>query len=88
MHTCVRVGPGLLGAEDLQERHPGFTRMSLLPRSLCTTAALALTYHENAHSTGQVRGASHAFQPPPLAPSGLPGPSKPGVGEVGHLQSA
>lgn len=78
VHTCVRVGPGLLGAVDLQVRHPSFTLMSFLPRSLCTTAALALTHHESAHSTGQVRGASHAVKPPALAPSGLPGPSKPG----------
>ena len=73
-----RWGPGLLGAVDLQVRHPSFTLMSFLPRLLCTTAALALTHHKSAHSTGQVRGASHAVKPPALAPSGLPGPSKPG----------
>lgn len=56
VHTCVRVGPGLLGAVDLQMWHPSFTLMSFLPQSLCTTATLALTHHENAHSTGQVWG--------------------------------
>ena len=74
VHTRVRVGPVLLGAVDPQVRHPGFTLMSFLPRSLCTTAIQALTHHENAHSTGQVRGGlTHC----PATPSGSlwpPGP--------------
>lgn len=39
--------------------------------------------------TAQARsgGASHTVQPPPLAPSGLPGPSKLGGDGVGHLHS-
>lgn len=81
VHTHVRVGPVLLGAVDPQVRDPGFTLMSFLPRSLCTTAIQALTHHENAHSAGQAWRGSLTRCPASRARVSW------GAGEVGHLHS-